>query len=156
MPVRSPTELSSAFRSSGLKVTPQRQALFAVLHRNASHPSAEAVHLEVSSHMPGISLRTVYQTLNDLVSMGELQQLQLTSGSARFDRNTSDHHHLVCDVCGDVRDVYLGGLADVVVEGLGGFQIAATDVVFRGSCSSCTSVPDPISPPVSPPPIVAE
>ena len=106
--------------------------------------------------MPGISLRTVYQTLNDLVSMGELQQLQLTSGSARFDRNTSDHHHLVCDVCGDVRDVYLGGLADVVVEGLGGFQIATTDVVFRGSCSSCTSVPDPISPPVSPPPIVAE
>jgi Fe2+ or Zn2+ uptake regulation protein len=136
--VRSPHELSTAFRAIGLKVTPQRQVLFSLLHDNDAHPSAEAIHLAASAVMPGISLRTVYQTLNDLVSMGELQQLQLTPGSARFDPNTSDHHHLVCDRCGDVRDVYVSGLTDVGVDGLEGFHVTATDVVFRGSCAQCT------------------
>ena len=137
--VRTPQELSTAFRAIGLKVTPQRQVLFSLLHQNDAHPSAEAIHLAASAAMPGISLRTVYQTLNDLVSMGELQQLQLTPGSARFDPNTSEHHHLVCDGCGDVRDVYVSGLADVDVSGLDGFRVDATDVVVRGSCPTCTS-----------------
>ncbi len=145
--MRTPQELSTAFRAIGLKVTPQRQALFSLLHQNDAHPSAEAIHLAASAVMPGISLRTVYQTLNDLVSMGELQQLQLSSGSARFDPNTSDHHHLVCDGCGDVRDVYVTGLADVDVRGLDGFRVDATDVVFRGSCPTCTSATgDPSAP----------
>jgi Fur family transcriptional regulator, stress-responsive regulator len=135
--VRSPHELSTAFRAIGLKVTPQRQALFSLLHDNESHPSAEALHLAASAVMPGISLRTVYQTLNDLVSMGELQQLQLSPGSSRFDPNVSDHHHLVCDTCGEVRDVYIDGLDGVDVRGLDGFTVAAADVVFRGTCGDC-------------------
>ncbi len=55
--------------------------------------------------MPTISLRTVYQTLNDLAAMGELVQLELGTGSARFDPNLDAHHHLVCDRCGKVLDV---------------------------------------------------
>ncbi len=135
--MRTPQELSTAFRAIGLKVTPQRQVLFSLLHDHDGHPSAEAIHLAASAVMPGISLRTVYQTLNDLVAMGELQQLQLTPGSSRFDPNVSDHHHLVCDRCGDVRDVYVGGLTGLEVQGLDGFSVATTDVVFRGTCATC-------------------
>ena len=104
--MRHPAELTAAFRARGLKLTPQRQLLFRLLHDNSTHPSAEALFAAASAQMPGISLRTVYQTLNDLVAMGELQQLHLDPGSARFDPNVGDHHHVVCDVCGDVRDVY--------------------------------------------------
>ncbi len=39
--VRSPAELTAAFRQQGLKVTPQRQCIFRVLHDNAEHPTAE-------------------------------------------------------------------------------------------------------------------
>lgn len=145
--MRSPVELTEAFRQRGLKVTPQRQCIFRILNDNSSHPSAEAVYEAAVAEMPTISLRTVYQTLNDLVSMGELQQLQLTPGSARFDPNTTDHHHLVCDGCGEIRDVYVSGLADVDVRGLDGFRVAATDVVFRGSCPTCSSATgDPSAP----------
>jgi Fe2+ or Zn2+ uptake regulation protein len=137
--VRAPHELSTAFRAIGLKVTPQRQVLFRLLHDNESHPSAEALHLAASAVMPGISLRTVYQTLNDLVAMGELQQLQLSSGSARFDPNVDDHHHVVCDRCGAVRDVYVSGLDAISPDtsGLDGFHISTADLVFRGTCATC-------------------
>src|SRR3546814_9818047 len=105
--MRSPSDLADAFRSSGRKLTPQRERIFRVLHENPTHPTAEAVHAEVVADMPSVSLRTVYATLHDLADMGELVQLDLGTGSCRFDPNVSDHHHLVCDACGRVQDIDL-------------------------------------------------
>jgi Fe2+ or Zn2+ uptake regulation protein len=134
--VRTPSELTSAFRARGQKVTPQRQLLFRLLHGHEAHPSAEALFAVASAQMPGISLRTVYQTLNDLVAMGELRQLSLGAGSSRFDPNIDDHHHVVCGSCGAVRDVYVRGPGPAVTD-LDGFTIESTDIVFRGVCASC-------------------
>ncbi len=140
--MRSPAELTAAFRAEGLKVTPQRQLLFRLLHDTTAHPSADALHALASAQMPGISLRTVYQTLNDLVVMGELQHLQVDHGSGRFDPNVAEHHHLVCTECGDVRDVYVPGAAGLGPElgssgGLDGFVVERTEVVLRGRCATC-------------------
>ncbi|MCU1500757.1 MAG: perR, partial [Ilumatobacteraceae bacterium] len=108
--MRSPAELTTAFRERGLKVTPQRQLLFRLLHDNATHPTADALFANAAELMPGISLRTVYQTLNDLAAMGELQTVRVDAGSTRFDPNVAQHHHLRCDECGDLHDVYVDGL----------------------------------------------
>jgi Fe2+ or Zn2+ uptake regulation protein len=136
--MRSPTELTALFRQRGLKVTPQRQAIFRILHGSAAHPTAESVHAAASAEMPTISLRTVYQTLNDLTDMGELAALDLGTGAARFDPNLDAHHHLVCEVCGLVVDVYADASAVHVADAdRQDFEIAATEVVFRGTCSSC-------------------
>ena len=147
--MRTPAELTAAFRAQGLKVTPQRQLLFRLLHSNEAHPSAEALFAVASEQMPGISLRTVYQTLTDLVAMGELRQLTLGSGSARFDPNVDDHHHVVCASCGVVRDVYVRPPGSFVSE-LAGFTVQSTDIVFRGLCAACASRrPSDQSPPAS-------
>lgn len=135
--MRSPAELTSAFRVQGLKVTPQRQLLFRLLHGNMTHPTAEGLYAVASEQMPGISLRTVYQTLNDLAAMGELQVLQVTGGSARFDPNTSDHHHARCDRCGELHDVYVGDLSGLTVDGLDGFVPARASILFGGLCARC-------------------
>ena len=85
-----------------------------------------------------ISLKTVYQTLNDLAEMGEIQALDLGTGSTRFDPNVDHHHHLVCSTCGRARDVYadLGDLR--VPPGRDeGFTVSSAEVVFRGLCPSC-------------------
>jgi Fe2+ or Zn2+ uptake regulation protein len=136
--MRTPAELTTAFRAQGLKVTPQRQLLFRLLHGNEAHPSAESLFAVASEQMPGISLRTVYQTLTDLVAMGELRQLALGGGSARFDPNVDDHHHVVCGSCGAVRDVYVRTPGSVAGE-LDGFTVESTDIVFRGVCAACAA-----------------
>jgi Fe2+ or Zn2+ uptake regulation protein len=140
--VKSPDELTEAFRHRGLKVTPQRQAVFRALHRNPGHPTAEAVFDDVRVEMPTISLRTVYQTLNDLAAMGELRQLSFGPGSARFDPNGDDHHHLVCERCGKVIDVYADTSAVQVPAEHHGFTVTTTQVVFRGTCADCATSPD--------------
>lgn len=130
--------LTEAFRAKGLKVTPQRQLLFRLLEGNETHPSAEALFAVASAQMPGISLRTVYQTLNDLAEMGELQMLDLGTGAARFDPNLDDHHHLVCDSCGEIRDVQVPGAERLApVGGAQGFDRVTPQIVFRGVCPAC-------------------
>jgi Fe2+ or Zn2+ uptake regulation protein len=134
--VRSPDELTVAFRRRGLKITPQRVAIFRTMHGNHHHPTADAVYADVATEMPSISLRTVYQTLNDLAEMGEIQSLDLGTGAARFDPNLDEHHHLVCDVCRAVVDVELDTAALEPTD-LGGFQVARAQVIFHGRCSRC-------------------
>jgi len=135
-PLRQAHDLDSAFRVRGLRVTPQRRAIFAVLDRNEAHPSAESIHSAVLDEMPDVSLRTVYQTLSELTEMGEILSLDLGTGAARFDPNTDPHHHLVCERCGVIRDVEVPR-ADVVPSADHGFTIHGTEIVFRGLCPAC-------------------
>src|SRR5579875_546503 len=137
--MRPPAQMVQLFRNRGLKVTPQRECIFEVLWADDGlHPSAEAVYAEAHARMPTMSLRTVYQTLNDLAEMGEIQQLDLGTGSARFDPNTDVHHHLVCNGCGKVRDLYADYSAvEVPPDARHGFTVGAAEVVFRGLCENC-------------------
>jgi Fe2+ or Zn2+ uptake regulation protein len=130
--------MAELFHRRGLKVTPQRELIFELLWAAGHHPTAESVYAEARTCMPTMSLRTVYQTLNDLAAMGELQQLELGTGSARFDPNTDVHHHLVCTSCGKVRDLYADyGALSVPAGAGGGFEVGAAEVVFRGLCDEC-------------------
>lgn len=140
--VKSPTELTDAFRARGLKVTPQRLLLFGLLDGDTTHPTADGLYARASAQMPGISLRTVYSTLGDLIEMGELHAVTLDSGATRFDPNVDHHHHGVCDYCGAVIDLYVTGADDLGVENSERFTPRAASIVFRGTCADCP-VPDP-------------
>ena len=136
--MRTPDELTDRFRSQGLKVTPQRQAIFRILHGDEAHPTADSVHARVVQDMPMVSLRTVYQTLNDLTAMGELGQIDVGTGSARFDPNLAPHHHLVCDDCGRVDDLVVDYPDVTVPDALAAqFEVTRTEIVFRGRCAKC-------------------
>lgn len=135
--VRSPAQLTDAFRRNGLKVTPQRELVFRILHGNDSHPTAEAVYAVAREAMPTISLKTVYQVLHDLADLGELQTLDVGTGAARFDPNVDGHQHLVCTSCGAVRDVVVDLDLAVPAELAHGFRVASADVIFRGTCAAC-------------------
>ena len=104
-----------------------------------THPTAEVVYEAARAEMETISLKTVYQTLNELAELGEIAALDLGTGTMRFDPNVERaHHHLVCRSCGKVRDL------DVDVrrpDGAGrrgpGLRGGRAEVVFRGLCGEC-------------------
>jgi len=141
--MRSPEELSALFKAQGLKVTPQRQCIFRVLHGNDAHPTAEAVFAAAAAEMPGIALKTVYQTLNDLAEMGEITGLDVGTGATRFDPHVgSGHHHLVCRQCGKVRDLHVDfGVLSVPEADRQGFSVGSAEIVFRGLCEQCAHTP---------------
>jgi Fur family transcriptional regulator, stress-responsive regulator len=137
--MRTAEELTRLFRSNGRKVTAQRQCIFRALQDDVTHPSADVVYARVRGEMETISLKTVYQTLNELASLGEVDALDLGTGTTRFDPNVETaHHHLVCSGCGKVRDLHADFSYLTVPSGAdAGFEVGAAEVVFRGTCSDC-------------------
>ncbi len=141
--MRSPEALVERFREDGLKVTPQRQAVFSALHGDLTHPTAEVIWDRVRLQMPTVSRRTVYQVLNDLVSLGEVQIVAVDNGPTRFDPNVELHDHFVCSTCARVIDVGVRERANdldrpTVLSDCPGFEVQSVEVVFRGQCAACT------------------
>ncbi len=136
--MKTSAELTETFRRSGRKVTPQRQCIFRILEGNEAHPTAESVYEKARAEMETISLKTVYQILYELADMGEIQTLDLGTGSSRFDPNVSAHHHLVCTSCGQVRD--LAEWVDLPVPPASltqGFRVGRAEITLRGLCADC-------------------
>jgi Fur family transcriptional regulator, stress-responsive regulator len=137
--MQSPEALTDLFRANGRKITAQRQCIFRALEGDETHPSAERVYEKVRLDMPNVSLKTVYQTLNELAALGEIAALDLGTGTTRFDPNVERlHHHLVCRSCGKVRDLHVD-YSDVKVPAGAeeGFEVGGAEVVFRGVCTQC-------------------
>jgi Fe2+ or Zn2+ uptake regulation protein len=137
--VKTVDELTTRFREEGLRVTPQRQAIFRILYGVDSHPTVETLFEAARREMPTISRKTVYQTVHDLESMGEVELLDVGTGSIRVDPNVEHaHQHLVCTRCGTVRDV-LVEVGDLRVPSRyrREFTVVAVEVVFRGVCDDC-------------------
>ncbi len=136
--MHNPNELVELFRTRGLRITPQRYQIFSALAGENRHTTAEAVWDEVRSQMPAISLKTVYETLHELVELGELQRIDIGGGATRFDTNGLDHHHLVCQRCGVIRDLHADYASLEIPPGEGqGFIVASAEVIFRGLCGEC-------------------
>jgi len=122
-------------------MTPQRLRIFQVLADNMTHPTADSVYADVRRDMPTISLRTVYETLNELVELGEIQQFDLGMGARRFDPNTASHHHLICVNCGKVRDISADfSQIQIPEDASHGFVLRTTEVTFRGLCDQCAQL----------------
>jgi Fe2+ or Zn2+ uptake regulation protein len=137
--VKTVEELTDRFRDGGLRVTPQRQAIFVLLQDNDEHPTVESLYESARQHMPTISLKTVYQTVHDLEAMGEVALVDVGTGSVRVDPNVEHpHHHVICTRCGAVRDV-LVDVADVRLSARERrrFAVKAVEVNFRGLCEQC-------------------
>ena len=137
--MKTPDELTQLFRANGRKVTAQRQCIFRVLQGDITHPSAEAVFEAARQDVETISLKTVYQTLNDLSELGEILSLDVGTGMTRFDPNVDDaHHHVVCRRCGKVRDVYADFPDISLPDGSDlGFEVGSAEIIFRGLCAEC-------------------
>jgi Fe2+ or Zn2+ uptake regulation protein len=132
--------LRRALEASGQRFTEQRAAVFSFLASTDMHPSADEVFLAVRRDLPGISLATVYKSLETLVGCGLAVKLTYSDGSARYDGRTDPHHHARCVTCGKVIEIP-GSLPDEQLSQLrqraDGFLVTGYRLELSGYCSSC-------------------
>lgn len=132
-------ELAEALRARGQRVTPQRLAVARMLDEFADHVTAETLHRRVQERMPGVSLPTVYATLELLEELGLLKRLLTASGAVVYDPNVSEHHHLVCSACGVILDVEapIDEAAIMRAARRSGFAPSNAQLVVSGVCAGC-------------------
>jgi len=140
------SDLLERLRRRQWRLTPQRRVIAEVLEGENVHLSAEEVLRRARGRLPEVSLATVYNTLNELVTMGEVLEVSAGGGPKRYDPNVeSPHHHLVCTGCGELRDVHLaaGTSLDPPSADLGGYRLTGYEITFRGLCPSCSKLRRP-------------
>src|SRR4051794_31050579 len=142
MPATSETidrELIELLHQRGQRVTPQRLVLNRILRGTDRHVTAEDVLREAGGRLPGVSLPTVYSTLELFEELGLVRRVATEAGPALFDSRTDEHQHVVCRCCGRVQDLEAAvddGRARRAARAAG-FRPEHTDVVLVGLCADC-------------------
>ncbi|MFI0787514.1 Fur family transcriptional regulator [Streptomyces lydicus] len=134
------SDLLDRLRGRGWRMTAQRRVVAEVLDGDHIHLTADEVLARATTRLPEISRATVYNTLGELVSLGEVTEVATDGRAKRYDPNAHrPHHHLVCSGCGTIRDVHPGGdpLADLPASERFGFTVSEAEVTYRGLCPDC-------------------
>jgi len=117
----------------------QREAILRILRGTTSHPTAEWLYERVRQEIPRISLGTVYRNLRLLKQDGKLLELDFAGAQSRFDGNTQNHYHFMCERCGRIFDVDepVNKAMDDEVAQKTGFKVNDHRLEFRGLCKDC-------------------
>ena len=97
----------------------KKDFLLELIRREPVHLTAEEIFLRAKSEMPGISLATVYNNLGALAAEGRIRRLHIVGQADRYDRCTNPHEHLICDCCGEIRDLSIPGLGQDLARRIG-------------------------------------
>ena len=134
-----PMELAVSLRENGYKVTPQRLAVYEVLTKDKSHPSAEVIYKKLRPMYPSMSFATVYKTVEILNKINVIQILNTCEESNRYDAVVTKHYHIQCTKCGKVENVQATESPEVKenVSKDTGYDISGEQVYFYGTCPKC-------------------
>lgn len=131
--------LETKCREHGLKVTPQRIAVYGEIARAQDHPTAEQVFRRIRKTLPHISFDTVNRTLVTFSQMGLIHPVEGSGRSRRFDPNVANHHHVHCVLCGKIIDFWSEDLDSLRVpkDIQQKFKILSKKVVINAVCEAC-------------------
>jgi Fe2+ or Zn2+ uptake regulation protein len=137
----SPSEerLIAALRDGGHRVTSQRLVLHRVLRDLGRHASAEEVLQAAAPHLPGLSLPTVYATLDLFEQLGVARRIDGAGNAVLYDPRTDAHQHFRCRRCGRVVDVdaAFDERRLAAAARAAGLQVDGVEVTLRGLCEDC-------------------
>lgn len=135
----SDTSHADHLRRHALRATRQRVAVLKALER---YPHSDAASLAdvVRRDSVTISHQAVYDVLAALVEVRLVRRMDLAGAAALYEiHDDQEHGHAVCRVCGSVYDIGIDIDTGAVGHPAPGFVVEAVDVVYRGTCLTCTS-----------------
>jgi len=126
-------------REKGLKLTPQRLAIVDVLvKKNPLHPSARVIYHSAKQRTKGLSLSTVYYTLNELSRDGIIKTLEFDKMEDRYEGTLTDHINLICKECHGIMDYRVPIVIDPrEVARKTRFRVTDTRLEYYGYCEKC-------------------
>lgn len=135
---------AASLREVGLRATGPRLAILELLRHDSSHPTAEQVYQRLRPSHPGLSLSTVYNTLEAFSRRGLCRRMPPVGGSQRYDGTVEPHHHALCIRCGLIYD-----LAPEVYQPFPpptqlqpGLRVRGVQITFEVICAHCRPLAD--------------
>jgi Fe2+ or Zn2+ uptake regulation protein len=140
-PPRDDAELVELLRERGLRATSQRVVMHRLLRDRDRHLSAEELLSEAGERLPGVSLPTVYATLELFEQLGIVRRVNGGGGTLLWDTRADSHHHMICRNCGRIQDMETPLDLERARRSAAraGFQADRAEVVVSGLCASCAA-----------------
>ncbi|MBD2393620.1 transcriptional repressor [Cyanobacterium aponinum FACHB-4101] len=137
--VISKDNIIKTLKSKGLRVTPQRFAVYSNLLHRCDHPTAEQILTDLNQEVPTLSQATVYLSLQTLQNVGLVKEVLLEEGVCRYDANVVPHHHFLCECCGEIEDIPWESLTGINISNLRqGLKVDRFEVTVYGRCDRCS------------------
>ncbi|MBF2056192.1 MAG: transcriptional repressor [Cyanobacterium sp. T60_A2020_053] len=131
-------EIIQILRAKGLRVTPQRYAVYSNLLHREDHPTAEQILIDLNQEAPTLSQATIYLSLQTLRDVGLIREVLLEEGRCRYDANVDPHHHFRCRCCGNIEDIAWDSFANLSLHKLrSGLDGERYEVIVEGKCDLC-------------------
>ncbi len=126
-------------KENGLKITPQRTAIFQELLKAKDHPTADDIYKKIVKKIPNISFDTVNRTLLTFSKIGLIKVVEGYGQAKRYDPNLGIHHHFRCIRCGRIIDFHNEDYDNIAVpaEINKRFTVTSKKVVLEGLCAKC-------------------
>jgi Fur family peroxide stress response transcriptional regulator len=126
-------------KGHGLKMTPQRTAIYQELLKAKDHPSADVIYRRILKKIPNISFDTVNRTLLTFSRIGIANIVEGYGQSKRYDPDMNIHHHFRCVKCNNIIDFHNKDYDSLAVpENISKqFTVMSKKVVLEGLCNKC-------------------
>ncbi len=130
--------LSEQLKACDIRPTPQREVVLKVILEKRDHPTADEIFARVKAQMPTISLATVYNCLETLVTCGIVRQVNLERAPTRYCPNLHEHAHFHDEQTGKIHDVdlpddFVTRLRQILPDG---FDARSIELNFRGKAAA--------------------
>lgn len=116
-------------------ITKQREAILQIIRSAEEHYTADELLAEVKKVMPTISRATVYNTLHYLEEKREILRITGEDGKDRYDKSYVPHGHLICRGCGEITDLDLPKVANMIKREVGEYD--SYELKVRYVCPTC-------------------
>jgi Fur family ferric uptake transcriptional regulator len=132
--------LKSTLRTTGRRLTRQRQLLLQLIQDSGGHLDAHELFRLAREYNSRLSLSTVYRTMGLLRDLGLVNEVHLGEEHHHYElKPPAQHCHLVCASCGAVVEI-ASELVDQLTATVAqqhGFEITEAQVDLVGLCGSC-------------------
>ena len=133
----------ATLQTAGLRRGGARTAVVEALARHDCAVTALELDDELRRRRPPVGRASVYRALEQLEQLGLVQRLEVSRGTAGYERvepSGQHHHHAICRGCGRVvpfEDTALERAIDHLSARVR-FEVSDHDVVLRGLCDRCS------------------
>ena len=119
-------------------MTVQKMAVLRAMEEaGRTHPTAETIYALAKRHLPSIALGTVYRNLTKMAETGEVIKISVPDGPDRFDKDISDHMHILCVKCGKIYDIEENDVKVEINHVPDGAELIRFDVMAKCICADC-------------------
>ncbi len=123
-----------------LRATPARIALMNLLEKSDKPLDVKEMIEFLEQKDIQTDPATVFRIVNMFTEKGLVKPIQLNEGKFRYElTDKADHHHLVCEKCGNIEDISDCNISALEkdIEGKKKFKVTSHSLEFFGICSDC-------------------